>query len=84
MTIHFSQFDDVPSALDEARKKDAETRRAELLKLTECPIHLAIEGVCSEPGCPNGVLRVSQPLPLNEVTDDDLGRFALRCSRGIK
>lgn len=46
MTFHISEFEK-PAALEDKK----------LEELTGCPIHKAIDSVCTEPGCPNnGVL----------------------------
>ncbi len=66
MTIHFSQFDDTPPALDELELSPAEKARLEGLKaLTGCPVARVVDGVCQEPGCQ------SQGLKLHEVVLSD-------------
>jgi len=54
MTIHFSQFDDIPPALDEAVLSPAEKVRRGILKdLTGSKINRAIQAECDDPDCPN-------------------------------
>jgi hypothetical protein len=43
-----------------------QARRAELERLTGCPIHHVIEGVCREPGCQNAALQLQKELLLSE------------------
>ncbi len=41
-------------------------RRAELERLTGCPIHHVIEGTCREAGCQNAALQMQKDLVLSE------------------
>ena len=58
-----------------------QARRAELERLTGCPIHQVIEGTCREPGCRNAALQMQKEwvfseedcLYLREVTLDEGG-----------
>jgi hypothetical protein len=43
-----------------------EIRRAELERLTGCPIHHVIEGTCREPGCQNAALQLQKDLVLSD------------------
>lgn len=43
-----------------------QARRAELERLTGCPIAHVIEGVCREPGCKNAGLQLQKELLLTE------------------
>ncbi|GAB4577614.1 MAG: hypothetical protein Fur0022_03450 [Anaerolineales bacterium] len=43
-----------------------QARRAELERLTGCPIHHVIEGVCREPGCQNAALQFQKELVMSE------------------
>ena len=43
-----------------------QARRAELERLTGCPIHHVIDGVCREPGCQNAALQLQKELVLSE------------------
>jgi hypothetical protein len=63
MTIHFSQFDDSPPALEEL--SSAKNRQAGLKDLTGCQIARAIDGHCTLPECQ------SHGLQLNEVALSD-------------
>lgn len=43
-----------------------QARRAELERLTGCPIHHVIEGTCREAGCQNAALQMQKDLVLSE------------------
>lgn len=43
-----------------------QARRAELERLTGCPIHHVIEGTCHEPGCQNAALQLQKEFILSE------------------
>ena len=78
MSIHieFTQLEK-PSSQQTAEK----ARRAELERLTGCPIHRVIEGTCDEPGCQNAALQLQKErvfseencLRLREVALDEGG-----------
>jgi len=61
INIEFTQLEK-PSP----RQTAEEARRAELERLTGCPIHQVIEGVCREPGCQNAALQLQKEMIFSE------------------
>jgi len=60
-----------------------QARRAELERLTGCPIHHVIEGTCREPGCVNAALQLQKEFVLPSYARDAAPIFQtkprLRC-----